>query len=81
VVLHWFVRIDVSGWHDLQSTLVTIILIHGIHILFLILLILSLSLVGVIIIRPSLLVPPQLILTRKSLILNIVIAASTGVTS
>jgi hypothetical protein len=80
VVLHWPVRIDVSGWHDFQSTLVIIILIHGIHILFLIL-ILILSLVGVIIIRPSLLVPPQLILTRKSLILNIVITASTGVTS
>jgi hypothetical protein len=81
VVLNWPVRIYVSGWHDLQSTLVIIILIHGIHILSLILLILVLSLVGVIIIRPNLLVPPQLILTRKGFILNIVIAASTGVTS
>jgi hypothetical protein len=81
VVLHWPVRKDISGWHDLQSTLVIIILIHGIHILFLILLILILSLVRVIIIRPSLLVPPQLILTLKSLILNIVITTSTGVTS
>jgi hypothetical protein len=54
VVLNRPVRIDISGWHDLQSTLVII----GIHILFLILLILILSLIGVIIIRPSLLVPP-----------------------
>jgi hypothetical protein len=76
MVLHWPVRIDISGWYDLQSTLVIIILIHRIHILFLIL-----NLIGVIIIRPSLLVPPQLILTQKSLIFNIVITASAGVTS
>jgi hypothetical protein len=75
VVLYWPVRVDVSGWHDLQSTLVIIILIHGIHILFLILI---LSLVAV---RPSLLVPPQLILTQKGFILNIIIAASAGVIS
>jgi hypothetical protein len=47
VVLNRPVRIDISGWHDLQSTLAIIILIYGIHILFLILV---LSLVGVIII-------------------------------
>jgi hypothetical protein len=81
VVLNRPVRIDISGWHDLQSTLVIIILIHGIHILFLILLILILSLIGVIIIKPSLLVPPQLILTRNGFILNIIITASPGVTS
>jgi hypothetical protein len=78
VILHWPVRIDISGWHDPQSTLVIVILFHGIHILFLILLIFVLSLV---VVRPSLLVPPQLILTRKSFILNIIIAASAGVTS
>jgi hypothetical protein len=81
VVLNRPVRIDISGWHDLQSTLVIIILIHVIHILFIILLILIFTLVGVIIIRPSLLVPPRLILTRKGFILNIVITASAGVTS
>jgi hypothetical protein len=78
VVLHRPVRVNVSGWHDLQSTLVIVILVHGIHILFLILLILILSLITI---RFCLLVPPQLILTRKCLILNIIIAASAGVTS
>jgi hypothetical protein len=80
VVLYWPVRVDVSGWHDLQSTLVIIILIHGIHILFLILLILILIL-SLVAVRPSLLVPPQLILTQKGFILNIIIAASADVIS
>jgi hypothetical protein len=44
-------------------------------------LILLILILGLVAVRPSLLVPPQLILTRKSLILNIIIAASAGVTS
>jgi hypothetical protein len=82
VVLYWHVRIDISRWHDPQPTLVIVVLIHGIHILFfsLFLLLIILYLLGLII-RTGFLVLSQLKLTLMGLILNIFIAASTGVTS
>jgi hypothetical protein len=65
--------------------MIIIVLIHGIHILFFFLflfpLILILCLLGLTIIRTSLLMLHQLKLTLIGLILNVIITASSGVTS